>query len=190
MPRDKAWKPFSRLRAFAPTETSEGMRKTKRSRPHTTAIAIASARTAPSANMSETSYCSPRQVTSTTPGLFASQVKPTATSASAARKISRRTILTPLQTPNMRPKAPGGPATETSRFWAARQLPDRGLADRLKRRLRRNPRAGQGRPIASRLTRRFGELVERSKSRADIAAPACRLDLGDQSLRDRLRPSR
>ena len=104
MPRDKAWKPFSRLRACAPTETSEGMRKTKRSRPQTIAIAIASARTAPSANSNETSYCSPRQVTSTTPGLFASQVRPPATSASAARKISRRTIMTPLQNAKRAPR--------------------------------------------------------------------------------------
>src|SRR6202020_2574926 len=158
MPRDKAWKPFSRLRDFAPTETSEGTRKTKRSSPHTIAIAIASARTAPSANKSETSYCSPRQVTSTTPGLFASHVRPPAISASAARKISRRTIVTPLQTPTTRQKAPGRPAAETSRFLAAREPPDRRLADRLKRRIRRRPRAGQRRPVASGLARRFGEL--------------------------------
>src|ERR1700734_3484960 len=170
MPRDKAWKPFSRRRDCAPTETSEGIRKTKRSRPHTIAIAIPSARTAPSANSKETSYCSPRQVTFTTPGLFASHVRPPATSASAARKISRRTIVTPLKTPNVRRKAPGRPAA-------------RRLADGLKRRLRRLPGAGQRRPIASRLARRFGELVERSKRGADIATPASGLDLGDQSLR-------
>src|SRR3984957_4692895 len=183
MPRDKAWKPFSRRRDCAPTETSEGIRKTKRSRPHTIAIAIPSARTAPSANSKETSYCSPRQVTSTTPGLFASHVRPPATSASAARKISRRTIVTPLQTPNARREAPGCPSALTSRFLAAREPPDRRLTDRLKRRLRRLPRAGQRRPVASGLARRFGELIERSKRRADIAAPACRFDLGDQRLR-------
>ena len=76
MPRDRAWNPFSRLRARAPIETSEGTRKTKRSTPHTIASAIASASTAPSANMSETSYSWPRQVRSTTPGLFANQVRP------------------------------------------------------------------------------------------------------------------
>src|ERR1700729_4332801 len=159
------------------------MRKTKRKSPHTIAIAIPSASTAPSANSKETSYCSPRQVTSTTPGLLASQVRPPATSASAARKISRRTIVTPLQTPNERQKAPGCPSALTSRFLAAREPPDRRLADRLKRRLRRLPRAHQRRPVASRLARRFGELIERSKRRADIAPSASGLDLGDQSLR-------
>src|SRR3984957_14389530 len=183
MPRDRAWKPFSRLRAWVPTETSDGIRKTKRNSPHTIAIAIPTARTAPSANSKETSYCSPRQVTSTTPGLFASHVRPPATSASAARKISRRTIVTPLQTPNVRRKAPGRPAAETSRFLAAREPPDRRLADRLKRRLRRLPRAGQRRPIARGITSRFRELVERSKRGADIATPASGFDLGDQSLR-------
>src|SRR5580693_9735688 len=183
MPRDKAWKPFSRLRDCAPTETSEGIRKTKRKSPHTIAIAIPSARTAPSPNSKETSYCSPRQVTSTTPGLFASHVRPPATSASAARKISRRTIVTPLQTPNVRRKAPGRPAAETSRFLAAREPPDRRLTDRLKRRLRRLPRAGQRRPIARGLTRGFGELIESGERGADIATPASGLDLGDQSLR-------
>src|SRR3984885_11743323 len=183
MPRDKAWKPFSRLRDWAPTETSEGIRKTKRSTPHTIAIAIPSARTAPSANSKETSYCSPRQVTSTTPGLFASHVRPPATSASAARKISRRTIVTPLQNAKRAPESAGRPAARTSRFLAAREPTDRCFADRLKRRLRRLPRAGQRRPVTSRLARRFGELIERSKGRADLAAPGCGLDLGHQSLR-------
>src|ERR1700722_18080297 len=183
IPRDKAWKPFSRLRDCAPTETSEGMRKTKRSRPHTIAIAIPSARTAPSANSNETSYCSPRQVTSTTPGLFASHVRPPATSANAARKISRRTIVPPLQTPNARRKAPDCPSALTSRFLAARKPPDRRLTDRLKRSLRRLPRASQRRPVASGLTRRFRELIESGKRSADIAPSASSLDLGDQSLR-------
>ncbi len=179
MPRDRAWNPFSRLRDRAPTETSDGTRKTKRSTPHTIASAIASATTAPSANRSETSYSWPRQVTSTTPGLFANHVSPRATSASAARKISKRTMGTPLQ--NATPRKPLGPrAAPISRLWTARELPDRRLADRLQRRVGRLPRAGQRRPVAGRLTRGLGELVERGERAPDIAAPAHRLDLGRQ----------
>src|SRR5271163_2695501 len=159
------------------------MRKTKRSRAHTIASAIASARTTPSASNSETSYSSPRQVRSTTPGLLASQVRPKAASASAARKISRRTIMTPLQNAKRAPEAARRPAAAGSRTGAACEPPDRRLADRLQRRVRRLPRPGLGRPIASRLTRGFGELVEGSERAANIAALAFRLDLGDQSLR-------
>ena len=63
MPRDNAMRPFSRLRARAASDMSEGMLKTKCRTAQTNDRATASAATTPSASISETLYSTPRQVT-------------------------------------------------------------------------------------------------------------------------------
>ena len=131
MPRERAANPFSRLCARVVTETTEGMRKTKRNTPQTMEIAIASAATTPSASISETSYSTPLHVSVTTPGLSASHVSPRAANANPARNINRRNMASPhSQGPARRLRAAYATRLERmSRLRAARQPPDRGLAD-------------------------------------------------------------
>ncbi len=75
---------------------SEGIRKTKRRRPQTIDQKTAIAATTPSASISENWYSTPPQVTVTTPGLSASHMRPQAARATAARRINRRNIISPL----------------------------------------------------------------------------------------------
>ena len=90
---------------------------------------------------------------------------------------------TPIENANVRRSGAWRPAAAASRIWAAGESarpPPRGpIAAPRPPPVSRGP----GRPIAGRLTRGFGELVERSERAADIAAPAFGLDLRDQSLR-------
>ena len=91
--------------------------------------------------------------------------------------------MTPLQNARHAPQGAPRPAARDLTDWAACEPSDRRLADRLQRRVRRLPCARQRRPIARSLTRGFGELVEGSKSPANVAAAAFGLNLRDQSPR-------
>src|SRR5208337_3931348 len=183
-PRDTAASPFSRRRARAAKAISGGMRKTKRRTPQTIDQTIATAATAPNASISETLYSTPRQVRVTTPGLSASHVRPQAARATAASRINRRNITSPLSQRPARGPGRGEPTPSTvSGFGPLGQPRDRRLANRLKRRVRRLSRSRLGRPGRGRLSRRLGQLGEGGKRAGHVAAAAVGLDLRGQGQR-------
>ena len=81
------------------------MRKTNRSSPQTIDQRTAIAAITPSASISENVYSTPPNVSVTTPGLSASHIRPQPASATAARRINTRNILSPLSRTERRGRA-------------------------------------------------------------------------------------